>query len=653
MSLAAKLLTIESLLHCDFCDQLLRSTRVLTECGHRFCELCVTDRVGEDRCCPKCKLPAIIKNVRRDPRHDVLVACVRALKRKLVTDPLTPLSFEQQSIDSQNFKLPDAESFRRHVQQASLATSASPSKTDEADDMTKDAMIESPEKIQYVRESDDPPAPAQVSTAAPVAREALDQDSQNSQNSIDDGALLLAMLDSEGVPEDIDTNTAKAQDEPTPPAHTTHTHTFHNDVDRSSQHTSPHCSKVQVNPSDQTENAVIRTAIWSSTDNINEQSEQETDNYNKNDNDSENNESRQSSMPASQPAESYDDALSSYQPLSDTRPPTTIQDNTNTESFQEENQDDPVWDPFFEIPRRTSSSFRHRTPAQDTRKRRRLMDSSHSESWLCPFCQFKNDARNDRCGVCRKNCEAPARANTMSQHEEATLLPTMDVFSLPASVPTPGWEEDLTSTSEPVHILFTQIDEALRNETEATSIESSLAIHFHDSLRDIDVITHVVTTTDENRLAKRTGKYLHGIIAGKWIVDNEWLLKSLQTNQWQPELPYEAKGDTTLGPTGGPRKGRVRRAKDDPGLFEGVRFFFVGDFSPKYQKQELLHLCQAAGGAILNRRPTKQQNDTYVIVPSMEAPPDRRAMHHLQHCQMRDVAWMLGHLSRCEPATPP
>lgn len=38
-------------------------------------------------------------------------------------------------------------------------------------------------------------------------------------------------------------------------------------------------------------------------------------------------------------------------------------------------------------------------------------------------------------------------------------------------------------------------------------------------IRGLEDVTHIVTLVDENRLCRRTEKYLHGIIAGKWIVD--------------------------------------------------------------------------------------------------------------------------------------
>lgn len=428
----------------------------------------MTDRVGEDRCCPKCKLPAIIKNVRRDPRHDVLVACVRALKRKLVTDPLTPLSFEQPSVGSQTFKLPDAASFRSHVQQASLATDASRSKAneaDEADDTSDETAKRTPETVQNAQVPSNPPERTYMSASA--AREALDHSSQNSQNSYDDGALLLAMLDSEGVPEDADAHNTNIRDEPIPATLSKNsTHTLSNGTNPLSRGIPSLQQNEPGDPGDQTESAVIHTAIRMPVDAGNEDKDEDEDegvNQSKSESESGNedeDDSIQNPISASQPPHSYNDVYGSLHSVDDTN---TIESSAGTENEPDENtNDNPIWDPFFYIPRKPSSQ-RHLTSARDAQKRRRLMNRPPSASWLCPFCQFKNDVCNERCAVCRKNREDHAKAD-MPRHVEATLLPTMDTYSLPASVPTPEWEEDMTPDLYPVHVLFTHVDEVKRLE---------------------------------------------------------------------------------------------------------------------------------------------------------------------------------------------
>ncbi|KAI8146594.1 hypothetical protein BJV82DRAFT_599116 [Fennellomyces sp. T-0311] len=85
MSLIDSLLKLESRLKCELCQGLLCEARTLKECGHRFCRRCVYEKIGKERQCPTCRLPAIVKNLRPDPMHDTLVACVRKLGT-LLTD---------------------------------------------------------------------------------------------------------------------------------------------------------------------------------------------------------------------------------------------------------------------------------------------------------------------------------------------------------------------------------------------------------------------------------------------------------------------------------------------------------------------------------------------------------------------------------------
>lgn len=46
--------------------------------------------------------------------------------------------------------------------------------------------------------------------------------------------------------------------------------------------------------------------------------------------------------------------------------------------------------------------------------------------------------------------------------------------------------------------------------------------------------THLVAL--DNR---RTVNMLGGLIRGVWILEYDWILKSVEANQWQPEIQYE------------------------------------------------------------------------------------------------------------------
>ncbi|KAI9248223.1 hypothetical protein BDA99DRAFT_230925 [Phascolomyces articulosus] len=79
MTLISSILNLQSQLQCDLCDNLLNETRIVKTCEHRFCRWCAHDKVGVTSQCPKCQAPAFIKDLRPDPMHDTLVACVRKL----------------------------------------------------------------------------------------------------------------------------------------------------------------------------------------------------------------------------------------------------------------------------------------------------------------------------------------------------------------------------------------------------------------------------------------------------------------------------------------------------------------------------------------------------------------------------------------------
>lgn len=44
-------------------------------------------------------------------------------------------------------------------------------------------------------------------------------------------------------------------------------------------------------------------------------------------------------------------------------------------------------------------------------------------------------------------------------------------------------------------------------------------MQIHQDTRSFDDVTHLVTTQDDQGLSPRTEKYLRGILAGKWIVN--------------------------------------------------------------------------------------------------------------------------------------
>ncbi|KAM4112341.1 hypothetical protein ACJW30_05G133100 [Castanea mollissima] len=117
-------------------------------------------------------------------------------------------------------------------------------------------------------------------------------------------------------------------------------------------------------------------------------------------------------------------------------------------------------------------------------------------------------------------------------------------------------------------------------------------------------VTHVIASTDENGACKRTLKVLMGILEGKWILNMEWIKACIKVMQIVDEEPYEITVDIH-GIKDGPRLGRLRLLNQQPKLFDGCKFYFMGDFTPEY-KGYLQDLVIAAGGTILHRKPISE-----------------------------------------------
>ncbi|KAM2042974.1 hypothetical protein ACFXTH_036469 [Malus domestica] len=117
-------------------------------------------------------------------------------------------------------------------------------------------------------------------------------------------------------------------------------------------------------------------------------------------------------------------------------------------------------------------------------------------------------------------------------------------------------------------------------------------------------VTHVIASTDENGACKRTLKVLMGILEGKWILNVEWINACTEAMKLVDEEPYEIKVDI-YGIRDGPRLGRLRLQNKQPKLFDGFKFYFMGDFLPSY-KGYLQDLVIAAGGTILQRKPVPE-----------------------------------------------
>jgi len=72
-------------------------------------------------------------------------------------------------------------------------------------------------------------------------------------------------------------------------------------------------------------------------------------------------------------------------------------------------------------------------------------------------------------------------------------------------------------------------------------------------------------------------KYSQAILAGKWIVNYDWILSSFHARHWVDENPFQIGGDNTHAKNT-PHKARKALAKGQARLFDGLRFFFCGQF---------------------------------------------------------------------------
>ncbi|KDP38028.1 hypothetical protein JCGZ_04671 [Jatropha curcas] len=114
-------------------------------------------------------------------------------------------------------------------------------------------------------------------------------------------------------------------------------------------------------------------------------------------------------------------------------------------------------------------------------------------------------------------------------------------------------------------------------------------------------VTHVIVSTDENGAFRRTLKILMGILEGKWILNIQWIKACMKAMKPVQEDQYEVMVDTH-GIRDGPQLGRLRILNKRPKLFEGFKFYLMGDFVASY-KGYIQDLLVAGGGSILHRKP--------------------------------------------------
>ncbi|XP_073156826.1 BRCA1-associated RING domain protein 1-like [Henckelia pumila] len=109
-------------------------------------------------------------------------------------------------------------------------------------------------------------------------------------------------------------------------------------------------------------------------------------------------------------------------------------------------------------------------------------------------------------------------------------------------------------------------------------------------------VTHMIVATNENGACSRTFKVLMAILNGRWVLNMDWVKSCMEVKYPVNEENYEVQLDNR-GVLDGPRTGRLRILNNAPKLFDGLQFYFLGDFVPAY-KSGLLALVIDGGGTI-------------------------------------------------------
>lgn len=126
----------------------------------------------------------------------------------------------------------------------------------------------------------------------------------------------------------------------------------------------------------------------------------------------------------------------------------------------------------------------------------------------------------------------------------------------------------------------------------------------------------------------------------------------MKSKKWLDEDNYEVQGDAKSGLTHAPRKGRNRQGG---GLFQGMNFFFAGEFSETHNRKDLSLLIRQAGGQVESRKPTSCGNkDSFdrldvsqpIIIYSKSN--TGKKMKWLNEYQVRDPTWIIDSISQLE-----
>ncbi|KAF3534555.1 hypothetical protein DY000_02037613 [Brassica cretica] len=170
-------------------------------------------------------------------------------------------------------------------------------------------------------------------------------------------------------------------------------------------------------------------------------------------------------------------------------------------------------------------------------------------------------------------------------------------------------------------------------------------------------VTHIITSINENGACKRTLKFMMGVLEGKWILSIDWIMACMNNREYVTEEPYEISTDVH-GTRQGPYIGRQRALNKEPKLFNGLKFYIMGDFELAY-KGYLQDMIVGAGGIILRRRPISNDDSeaSTIIVFSVEPSKkktltqrrfDAEALAKSSRARAASSSWVLDSIAGCQ-----
>ncbi|KAI8979337.1 hypothetical protein BDF20DRAFT_868959 [Mycotypha africana] len=456
------LVKIDELLECSLCHLTLRQTRIVAECGHRFCKACITQRLRKNAACPICNKAADARNLRKDPMHDNLVVYVSQLKQALLPHSLTPLELSLQNKSGDLLRKQD-EVDTKMVNNQKIDNVNFNNNIKDPDSMSSSTATGKKRQLGKDTEDNEAYDSIQMSKKAKLPIKPV-----NKQQLFDPKAMLEDILPNDLSPVTI-----------TPSPLPTH-------------RTTPTVSQAnRITPSP---GSKVTPTVTTSP----------------------------KSIPLNTSENGPFTPLTTDASLQTGPTNTTASKELSTSSVIDE-EDSTLVPAVFDVDKEdqektwrcTKCHYQNQPYIQTC-----IVCSRYRKGEVLPI-QDKTDPdtsspsteKQSSKAVKRKEKEGykltvPGENNTVSN----------DILT----APTTRRRSEETSKLTEAHVIYTGLtpeDEKKLNKIkeEVASSRLKLIIHYH--MRDFDEVTHVITSVDSKKLCKRTLKYLQGLLEGKWVVE--------------------------------------------------------------------------------------------------------------------------------------